>query len=209
MKVKKNATYVKKSFVLIIIKKMKFKSYKKVRDDCHYTGKFRGAAHSVCNLNYKVPQEIPVKIHNGSKYGYHFIIKELVEEFKREFECLGINTGKYISFSVPIKKEHNNNKTITYKITFIDTCRFMESKLLNLVDNLSEINNKDCKTCIERKIIKSECEFIGFKNNRLTYRCKECNGISTKSINELAEKFPNFQTHINFVMVILINLFCY
>ena len=209
MKVKKNATYVKKSFVLIIIKKMKFKLYKKVRDDCHYTGKFRGAAHSICNLNYKVPQEIPVKIHNGSKYGYHFIIKELVEEFKREFECLGINTGKYISFSVPIKKEHNNNKTITYKITFIDTCRFMESKLLNLVDNLSEINNKDCKTCIERKIIKSECEFIGFKNNRLTYRCKECNGISTKSINELAEKFPNFQTHINFVMVILINLFCY
>ena len=209
MKVKKNATYVKKSFVLIIIKKMKFKLYKKVRDDCHYTGKFRGAAHSICNLNYKVPQEIPVKIHNGSKYGYHFIIKELVEEFKREFECLGINTGKYISFSVPIKKEHNNNKTITYKITFIDTCRFMESKLLNLVDNLSEINNKDCKTCIERKIIKSECEFIGFKNNRLTYRCKEYNGISTKSINELAEKFPNFQTHINFVMVILINLFCY
>ena len=82
MKVKKNATCVKKSFVLIIIKKMKFKLYKKVRDDSHYTGKFRGAAHSICNLNYKVPQEIPVKIHNGSKYGYHFIIKELVEEFK-------------------------------------------------------------------------------------------------------------------------------
>ena len=82
MKVKKNATYVKKSFVLIIIKKMKFKLYKKVRDDCHYTGKFSGAAHSICNLNYKVPQEIPVKIHNGSKYRYHFIIKELVEEFK-------------------------------------------------------------------------------------------------------------------------------
>ena len=85
----------------------------------------------------------------------------------------------------------------------------MQSKLSNLVDNLSEMNNKDCKTCMKRKNIKSECEFIGFKNNRLNYRCKECNGISTKSINELAEKFPNFQTHINFVMVILINLFCY
>ena len=80
--------------------KMKFKLYKKVRDHCHYTGKFRGAAHSICNLNYKVPQEIPVKIHNGSKYDYHFIIKELAEEFK------GGNTEKYISFSVPIKKEH-------------------------------------------------------------------------------------------------------
>ena len=41
--------------------KMKFKLYKKVRDHCHYTGKFRGAAHSIFNLNYKVPQETPVK----------------------------------------------------------------------------------------------------------------------------------------------------
>ena len=55
----------------------------------------------------------------------HFIIKELAEEFKGEFECLGENTEKYISFSVPIKKEHDNNKTITYKIKFVDTYRFM------------------------------------------------------------------------------------
>ena len=44
---------------------------------------------------------------------------------------------------------------------------------------------------MERKNIKSECEFIGSKNNTLNYRCKECNGTSTKSINELIEKFPN------------------
>ena len=43
---------------------------------------------------------------------------------------------------------------------------------------------------MERKIIISECEFIGFKNNRLNYRCKECNRTSTKSINELIKKFP-------------------
>ena len=55
--------------------KMKFILYKKVRDHCHYTGKFRGAAHSICNLRYKVPQEILVKTHNDSKYDYHFIIK--------------------------------------------------------------------------------------------------------------------------------------
>ena len=154
--------------------KMKFQLYKKFRDHCHYTRKFRGAAHSICNLNYKVPQEISVKVHNGSKYDYDFIIKELAEQFKGEFECLGENTKKSISFSVPIKKEHDNNKTITYKIKFVDTCRFMPSKLSGLVDKLSEINNKDCKTCIERKNIKSECEFIGLKNNRLNYRCKEC-----------------------------------
>ena len=53
------------------------------------------------------------------------------------------------------------------------------------------MNNKDCKTCMERKRIRSECEFIGFENNRLNYRDKEYNGISTRSINELIEKFPN------------------
>ena len=98
---------------------MKFKLYKKVRDNCHFTGKFRGATHSICNLNYKVPQEIPVKILNSSKYDYHFIIKDLPEEFKGEFECLGEITEKCISFSVPIKKEHNNGETITYKIKLL------------------------------------------------------------------------------------------
>ena len=131
--------------------KMKFKLYQKVRGHCHYTGKFRGTAHSICNLNYRVPQEIPVKIHNGSKYDYHFIIRELAEEFKGQFECLGENTEKYITFSIPIKKENDDGKTITYKIKFIDTCRFMQRKLSGLADNLSEINNKDCKKCMERK----------------------------------------------------------
>ena len=51
--------------------------------------KFRRAAHSICNLDYKVPQKIPVKNHNGSSYDCHFIIKELVEEFKCQFEYIG------------------------------------------------------------------------------------------------------------------------
>ena len=122
---------------------------------------------------------------------YPFIIKELAEEFKGELECLGEDTEKYISFSVHIKNEPDNDKTITYKIKLVDSFRFMPSKLSNLVDDLSEINNKDCKTCIERKDIKSECEFIGLKNNRLNYRCKQCNGTSNKSINDLIQKFAN------------------
>ena len=44
---------------------------------------------------------------------------------------------------------------------------------------------------MERKKIRSECGFSEFKNNWLNYGCKECNGTSTKSINELIEKFPN------------------
>ena len=114
----------------------------KVRDHCHYTGKYRGAAHSNCNLNYKIPNEIPVVFHNGSTYDYHFIYKQLARGFKGNFDCLGENTEKYITFSAPSKKERDNGRTTTYKLKFIDSCRFMKSSLSNLVDNLSEINNK-------------------------------------------------------------------
>ena len=68
------------------------KKHYKVRDHCHYTGKYRGAAHNICNLRYKIPKEIPAVFHNGSTYNYHFIIKELVQEFDGNFECLGKNT---------------------------------------------------------------------------------------------------------------------
>ena len=77
----------------------------KVRDHCHYTGKYKGAAHNTCNLRYKIPKEIPIIFHNGSTYDYHFIITELVKEFEGKFECLGENTEEYITFSAPIKKE--------------------------------------------------------------------------------------------------------
>ena len=89
------------------------KNQKKVKDHCHYTRKFRGAAHGECNLRYKVPKEIPVVFHNGSTYDYHFIIKKLAEEFEGEFECLGENTEKYITFSVLLNKENDNGKSHT------------------------------------------------------------------------------------------------
>ena len=46
----------------------------KVRDHCHYTRKFRGAAHNIRNLRYKTPKKVPVVFHNVSTYDYHFII---------------------------------------------------------------------------------------------------------------------------------------
>ena len=51
------------------------KKHHKVRDNCHYTGKYKGAAHNICNLRYKTPKEIQIVFHNGSTYDYHFIIK--------------------------------------------------------------------------------------------------------------------------------------
>ena len=114
------------------------KKYFKVRDHCHYTGKYRGAAHDICNLSYKTPKEILLVFHNGSTYDYHIIIKKLAEEFEEQFKCVGENAEKYLTCSVPIKKELDNNKTIRYKKKFIDSFRFMPSSLSSLVENLSE-----------------------------------------------------------------------
>ena len=104
-------------------KKSEYDLYHKVRDHCHYTGKFRAAAH------------------NGSIYDYHFVIKI----FKGELECLGENTETYITFSVPLKRENDNNEKITYKLKFIDSYRFMSTSLSNLADNLSGVCDKECK----------------------------------------------------------------
>ena len=94
-----------------------FKNYRKVRDHCHYTGKYRSAAHSICNLQYKTTKKIPVIFHNGSKYDWHLVIKELAKEFDcGEFKCLGENTEKYINFSIHIKKEHKDGRIEMFEI---------------------------------------------------------------------------------------------
>ena len=113
---------------------------KKVKDYCDYTGKFRGAAHKKCNLNYKVPKDIPIIIHYAS-YDTHFIINQLAEKFKGELNCIGENMEKYITFSVPIKKECNGGKKIACKLRFIDSFRFMSTTLSELVDNMSGVFN--------------------------------------------------------------------
>ena len=63
--------------------------------------------------HYKTLKEIPAAFHNGSTYDYHLIIKQLVNKFEGQFYCLGKNSGKSFIFSVPIKKELDNDKTIT------------------------------------------------------------------------------------------------
>ena len=83
----------------------KDKNYQKTRDHCHYTGKYRGSAHSICHSTLNVPNELPLIFHNSSNYDYHFIIKELANEFEGKFECLWENKEKYKTFSVKIKKK--------------------------------------------------------------------------------------------------------
>ena len=170
--IKKEYIIVSKKFVIYVKKNLikTIKKHYKVRDHCHYTGKYRGAAHNICNLRHKIPKEIPIVFHNGSTYDYHFIIKELVKEFDRKFEWLGENAEKYITFSAPIKKKiENKDIEITYKIKFIDSYRFMSSSLSKLVDNLSEgLHNNKCLNC------ESCLDYIRTKNEKLILKCFNC-----------------------------------
>ena len=98
--------------------------------------------------------------HNAT-YDQHLTIKQLAKEFDGQFECLGENTEKYITFSVPIKRElDDNGKTITCTLKFIDSFRFMQSKLSDVVDNLSEIyNNKKMQSMHGKKKYQIRMQF--------------------------------------------------
>ena len=71
---------------------MKDTKYCKVRDHSRYTGEYRGATHSTCNLKYRVPKKIRIAFYNEPNYDYDFIMKELSEELEKQFTCLGENT---------------------------------------------------------------------------------------------------------------------
>ena len=83
-------------------------------------------------------------------------LKELANVFEGQFECLGENTENFKTFSVPIEKEvtkldkdgNESVVTISYKIKFIDSARFMASSPLNLADNFAKgIHKIKCKDC--------------------------------------------------------------
>ena len=127
-------------------------------------------------------------LHNGSNYDYHLIIKELAEKFKGNIDCLDENTEKYITFSVPLKKEIKNKKLVTYKLRFIDSSRFLNTSLASLVNNLSKLGHINCKKCKERYSTKSECRYIKHKN-KLLYKCEQCDKLYRKPISVLSKKF--------------------
>ena len=127
-------------------------------------------------------KEIPIVFHNASTCDYHFIIKELAKELDGNFECLGENKVKCITFSVPIKKEIRNKDKIieiTYKIKFIDSYRFMSTSLSKLVDNLSEgLHNNRCIDC------KSYLDYMITKDEKLIFRCFSCKKNYEKDFNK-------------------------
>ena len=114
----------------------------RVRDHCHYTGRYRGPAHNSCNLKYRKPKSISVFFHNLSGYDSHLFIKKLGSPDKKEnIDCIPNNEEKYITFSKTIKTGYYTNKKgevkdKTFKIVFKDSLKFMSSSLEALVNNL-------------------------------------------------------------------------
>ena len=86
-------------------------------------------------MKYRPPKKILIVFHNRSNYDYHFIIKKLAEEFKKQFPCLGENTENYITFTVRVEKVvkriDKNGEEITknmcYILQFTDRARFIAS----------------------------------------------------------------------------------
>ena len=121
-------------------------------------------------------------------YDYHFLIKELAEEFDGNFESLGENMEKYITFSVPIKKRiENKNMDINYRLKFIDIFRFMSTSLSKLVDNLTDgVHNDKCVNC------KSNLCFVRTINETLLFECVVCKKEYEKKFDKvLLERFSN------------------
>jgi len=106
----------------------------KVRDHCHYSGKFRGAAHNSCILLFRKPKHVPVFFHNLSGYDSHLFIKSL-EKGEGRINCIPNNEKKNISFSKTIINGETKKK---FDIRFVDSYKFMMASLDKLVGNLND-----------------------------------------------------------------------
>ena len=116
----------------------------RVRDHCQLTGRYRGPAHSNCNLNYKNSLYIPIVFHNLSGYDAHFIIKEIATAYEGRVDVLPITKEKYISFTKHVNstkgKTENNSQRNCVKLRFIDSFKFLSTSLDKLASYLDKTN---------------------------------------------------------------------
>ena len=159
-----------------------------IRDHCHITGKYRGAAHWSCNINLKITKKVPVIFHNLRGYDLHLNFKEL-SKFNCKISVIPNGLEKYMSFTL------NDN------IAFIDSVLFMSSSLDKLVKNLgdddfkylSEVFSGECNShekleLLEKKGIYPYEYFNSFKKFKETELHDIDNFFSSLKDCEISEK---------------------
>ena len=184
----------------------------RVRDHCHYTGRYRGAAHNICNLKYSKPNNISVFFHNLTGYDSHLFIKKLGIT-KGNIDCIPNNEEKYISFSKTIKTgEYTNKRGETknkyFKIVFKDSMKFISSSMEALVNNLPKDAFKNLEkyfTPEQTKILKRKGFFpYDYLDNieklkdtkpppqKAFYSKLSGNGLSDKNYNHVLNVWKSF-----------------
>ena len=125
-----------------------------MRDHCHFTGEYRGAAHKQCNLKCKKPLILPELFHNLQGYDSHLFIKQLVK-VSGDWSCIPSTEEKYISFSKKIKVDEyfsiKMGKLLRkkFEIRFIDSFKYLQTSLANLVSNLQPTDFKNLNRVIK------------------------------------------------------------
>ena len=141
----------------------KFGEKPKVRDHCHFTGKFRGAAHQSCNLKFQRPKFTPVFFHNLQNYDAHLFVRALgTMDEVLSIKCIPNNDEQYISFSLKFelkkiskwdwKTEEWKEVAIQHEIRFLDSFKFTLAGLEGLVKNLSREDLKETTRFFGEKI---------------------------------------------------------
>ena len=165
----------------------------KVRDHCHFTGKFRRVVHNSCNLQCRKPMVLPVIFHNIQGYDAHLFIKQL-SKIKGVLNCIASTEEKYISFSKKIQvdeyisRKRNQQIKLNFEIRFIDSFKFLQTSLANLVSNLQQddfINTG--------KIIKNNIELLTTKG---VYSYDYVSSVSKFSETQLPPK-SEFYSKLN------------
>ena len=173
MKMLKFAIFVKKSLRIYILK------IKNVKLEIIVIIKLN-TAHSIRNLKYSVLKKICIVFHIGANFDYHFIIKELPEEFEGKFNCLGKNTEKYITFPIPIEKEVKriDKSLLDYNLLTVQDLWPLHYQILSII--FSERSQKLSVQTVTSAVLNTQT----LKMVLIEFKCLCCNKNYQKKFDE-------------------------
>ncbi|XP_065204586.1 uncharacterized protein LOC135834592 [Planococcus citri] len=171
------------------------KNKKKVQDHDHITGEYRGAAHSLCNLNYNVPSFIPVLFHNFSGYDSHLLVKEFAGTTDN-LKLIPNNEESYISFSKVVKFQHYSGKEGKIELRFLDSYKFLSEPLSKLAKNLEMCHFKNLKKWFDNTVPPGNDSLFNLLTEKLAYPYDYMDSLEKYDEEELPSR-GNFYNSLN------------